>query len=108
MPLAVVDALEPCAVEMRTLFAVAKVVEGVPTIAQLVNWIRKAFSLSGTVKWMTHFQPFSYVPSATAEESMVSIELTASGVELPVDRVTKVMLDEVVVPTLLPEDTLKL
>ena len=88
-------ALVDCVEKMRTLLAVAKLLV---LFAQSLNLIRKAFSLSGTVRCMTHFHPSAYVLSAVALVDTASMPVTASGVELAVDCVTKVISALVVAP----------
>src|SRR5581483_1266290 len=89
-----VEALLLCEENTRTSLAVAKL----PLLPdQSLNLMRKAFSLSGTVRCMTHFHPSAYVLSAVAVLDTVSMPVTANGVELAVDWVTNTMSELVVV-----------
>ena len=74
-----VDALDDCAEKMRMLAAAGMVLEEAPMKSE--NFIRNAFSVSGTVKCRVHFQPLAKVSSAEALERTVSTLLSASGVE---------------------------
>jgi len=61
-----------------------------PTMVQSLKRMRNAFSLSGTVKCKTHSHPFWKVLSAMPLVLIASMLVTASGVEVDVDVVTKV------------------
>src|SRR3989338_6655984 len=80
---------------MRTLLAVGIVPEGEPVKSE--NFMRKASSLSGTVRCMTHVNPCKKVSSAVAVPCTVSTLVTASGVVDAVEAVTKVMSEDVAV-----------
>lgn len=89
---------------MRTLLS-AWNVPALPV--QSEKSMRNASSLSGTVRRMTQLHPLRKVPSAVALVLTGVMLTTASGVELEVDCVTKVLSADVVVPTLLPDCTAK-
>ena len=77
------------------LFAAGIVPEGEPVKSE--NFMRKASSVSGTVRCMTHLNPCKNVSSAVAVPCTVSTLVTASGVVDAVEAVTKVMSDDVAV-----------
>ena len=62
------------------------------------NFMRKASSLSGTVRCMTHTKPCKKVSSAVAVPCTVSTLVTASGVVEAVDLVVNAASDDVAVP----------
>ena len=90
---------------MRTLLAVGIVPEGEPVKSE--NFMRKASSVSGTVRCMTHLNPCKKVSSAVAVPCTVSVPVTESGVVEAVEAVTKVMSADVAVELAFVDCTLK-
>ena len=102
LPVAVIaelssTAFEDCGEKMRMLLATGMVLEE-PLIVKSENFIRKASSVSGTVRCMTHSKPCKKVSSAVAVLCTVSTLVTASGVEDAVELVVNTASDDVAVP----------